>query len=207
MNLKPKEIYHFYNRGINRQPIFFERDNYFYFLKKVKTYLVPNCHILGFSLMPNHFHFLITPNERSNRPFRKSNRKPLKKRKGPFAHQTLFTWGLQQLLSTYSRGINKRYNRTGSLFQQNTKSKMTSAESLQEDYSLYCFMYIHNNAVAAGLVNSPSEYEFTSYNDYIENKTDSICNLALGKELLSLDLNEFEFQSSNIPTEIIKKIF
>jgi len=207
--LKPKEIYHLYNRGNNRQLIFLERENYHYFLQKVKTYLVPNCDILAYTLMPNHFHFLICANERTNLPYRKSNRLPRNKGgKNPLVKLTLFSWGLKQLLSSYARGINVKFNRTGSLFQQNTKSKRTSSEFFTEDYSLWCFIYIHNNPKLAGLVNSPDEYEFASYRDYLENSPDSICNLPLGRKLLSLDQNElFHFKSIEVPVDILKRIF
>ena len=209
MNLKPNEIYHVYNRGINRQPIFLEKENYYYFLSKVKTFLCPNCEILSYTLMPNHFHFQVCGNKRSNLPYRRSNRKPRNHiKKKNTIELNLFSWGLQQLLSSYSRGINHRFQRTGSLFQQNTKVKQTSNESLIDDYSLWCFNYIHNNAVKSGLVMSPDEYEFTSYNDYLENKEDSICNIALGRQLLSLDLNGlFKPGLIDIPEEILQKIF
>ena len=209
MNLLPNQIYHVYNRGNNRQPIFLEKENYYYFLEKVRTFLVPNCHILAFSLMPNHFHFLICPNERSNIPYYGTKRRfKDKKRKKQLIKLNHFTWGLKHLLSSYSRGINKRFNRTGSLFQQNTKIKLTSSDSFAQDYSLWCFIYIHNNSVSAGLVNSPDEYEFTSYRDFLENREDSICNLALARELLSFDLNKlFEFKSIEIPDEVMSRLF
>ena len=35
----PGQYYHFYNRGNNRQAVFFERDNYLYFLKGIKKYV------------------------------------------------------------------------------------------------------------------------------------------------------------------------
>lgn len=207
--MKPKEIYHVYNRGNNRQLIFLEKDNYHYFLEKVRLYLKPNCDILAYSLMPNHFHFLICANERTNLPYKRSNRLPRNKSgKKPLVKLTLFSWGMKQLLSSYARGINKRFNRTGSLFQQNTRSKKTSSESFLDDYSLWCFIYIHNNARRAGLVNSSDEYEFSSYKDYLDNCQDSICNLDLGRKLLSLDQNElFLFKSIEIPNHIIEKIF
>lgn len=175
----------------------------------MRTFLVPNCNILAYSLMPTHFHFLICANDRSNLPYYGSHRRTKdRKRKKQLVKLNHFTWGLKHLLSSYSRGINKRYNRTGSVFQQNTRSKRTSSESLTEDYSLLCFIYIHNNAKKAGLVTSPEDYEFSSYRDFLENNKDSICNLELAKELLSFDLNEMlEYKSIEIPNESITRIF
>src|SRR5688500_15836480 len=136
MKLLTNQIYHVYNRGNNKQQIFFEEENYRYFLKKVQTFLCPYCDILAYSLMPNHFHFLIHANELTNTPYRRIKLPPRKKRTKPIVKMTLFSRGLQLLLSSYSKGINKRYNRTGSLFQQNTKAKQTSNEYFLQDYTL-----------------------------------------------------------------------
>lgn len=208
LKLKPKEIYHLYNRGNNRQPIFLEKENYYYFLEKVKLFLRPNCEILAYTLMPNHFHFMICANNRSNQKYKRSKiNLPHQREKKPKIKLSNFSWGLKHLLSSYARGINKRFNRTGSLFQQNTKYKMTSSESFLHDYSLWCFIYIHNNPKIAGLVSSPEEYEFTSYRDYLEDKKESLCNLDLGRKLLDLDLNELiEFKSIQIPSDVISRI-
>ena len=155
--------------------------------------------------MPNHFHFLVCANERSNLPHNERRRRSRNK---PLVRLTHFSWGLKHLLSSYARGTNHRFNRTGSLFQQNTKAKRTSNDSFCDDYSLWCFIYIHNNPVVAGIVTSPDEYEFTSYRDYLENREDSICNLALGRELFSLDINEiFECRLVEVPVNILRKIF
>ena len=55
-------IYHVYNRGNNSQKIFFEEENYIYFLKKMRRFLLPHCDILAWCLMPNHFHWMINVN-------------------------------------------------------------------------------------------------------------------------------------------------
>jgi putative transposase len=206
VKLNPNEIYHIYNRGNKKQQIFYEEENYRYFLKKVRKYLVPYCDILAYSLMPNHFHFMIYVNEVTNLPFRKTNRLPERKKK-PRVNMTLFSWGLQQLLSSYAKGINKRFNRTGSLFQQNTKSKKTSSDLFSEDYSLWCFIYINNNPKLAGLVNSSEDYEFASFKDFLGMRPDPICNISLAKKLLSLDENElFTKQEIELPADILKHI-
>ena len=54
----PHIYYHFYNRGNNRQLIFFEPDNYLYFLKGIKKYIVPEVNIVAYCLMPTHYHIL-----------------------------------------------------------------------------------------------------------------------------------------------------
>jgi len=58
MQFEAGNIYHIYNQGNNRQKIFFERENYLFFLKKIKTHVVPYADILAWCLMPNHFHLM-----------------------------------------------------------------------------------------------------------------------------------------------------
>jgi len=55
----PNQYYHFYNRGNNRQAIFFERDNYLYFLRGIKKHLREYMDILVYCLMPTHYHILV----------------------------------------------------------------------------------------------------------------------------------------------------
>ena len=54
----PDHYYHFYNRGNNRQSIFFQRDYYLYFLNGIKKYLCPYMDILAYCLLPTHYHIL-----------------------------------------------------------------------------------------------------------------------------------------------------
>ena len=59
MRFEPGYLYHVYNRGNNKEKIFFKERNYFYFLTKVKLELSEYFHFIAYCLMPNHFHFLI----------------------------------------------------------------------------------------------------------------------------------------------------
>ena len=56
-------FYHLFNRGINRQAIFFNEENYFYFLGLLDKYLTGYVSILAYCLLPNHFHLVIKVNE------------------------------------------------------------------------------------------------------------------------------------------------
>jgi REP element-mobilizing transposase RayT len=53
------EHYHFHNRGVNREWCFFERDNYLFYLKRVREYLLPVLDVVAYCLMPNHYHLLV----------------------------------------------------------------------------------------------------------------------------------------------------
>lgn len=59
MQFSSNEIYHIFNRGNNSQRIFFNRENYLFFLKKIKTYISSYADILAWCLMPNHFHLMV----------------------------------------------------------------------------------------------------------------------------------------------------
>ncbi len=51
----PGECYHIYNRGCDRRPIFFEIDNYLFFLRELKVRTrAAAVDVLAWCLMPNH---------------------------------------------------------------------------------------------------------------------------------------------------------
>ena len=65
MKFEPNNLYHIYNRGNNSQPVFFEPENYNFFIGKIKHHLHPLVDILAYCLMPNHFHLLVSVPEYS----------------------------------------------------------------------------------------------------------------------------------------------
>lgn len=64
---------------------------------------------------------------------------------------------------SYAKGINKAYERSGSLFQVKYKQK----EITDDGYLTLIIQYIHANPVAAGLVKSYEDWEFSSYHAII----------------------------------------
>jgi putative transposase len=60
--LQAGEYYHLYHRGNNRQLIFLEQDNYYFFLHRLKEYTKRlDVDVIAYCLMPTHFHLLIRP--------------------------------------------------------------------------------------------------------------------------------------------------
>ena len=73
MYFEKDNIYHVFNRGNNREKIFYNNENYIFFLKKIRKHIFPFCEILAYCLMPNHFHFLIVTNEKTIQTVIKAN--------------------------------------------------------------------------------------------------------------------------------------
>ncbi|MDF5715221.1 MAG: transposase [Rhizonema sp. NSF051] len=137
--LQRGNFYHIYNRGNNRQEIFFERENYVYFLRLIKEHLIVNAvDIVAYCLMPNHYHFLV------------------------YLRDETISDAMKSLSLSYTKAINKRFNRSGVLFQGRFQSIYIS----QTDYLVNLSRYIHLNPVKAGLVQQPEEWEFSSYLEY-----------------------------------------
>lgn len=183
MNFENGNIYHVYNRGNEKQQIFFTNANYNFFLRKIEKYVQPNCDILAWCLMPNHFHFLIHANEKSCAVVTEK----------PFPIYSLVN-GLRLLLSSYTKAINVQQSRTGNLFQQKTKSKSVSQG--KEDYSAIAFHYIHQNPLKAKLVDKIEDWQYSSFRDYARLRAGSICNAPLAFELLGLTSETFLHNSS-----------
>jgi len=197
MHFEPNVIYHVFNQGNNRQQIFFNNENYLYFLKKTRTLVSPHVHFLSYCLMPNHFHWLIVTKEEACEwmPFRTSSKALPRQR---LCHQ------INILLRSYARAINKQENRSGSLFRQHTQAKDGWIDPFIEaakrrnttdgftfgpgnDYAVQCFRYIHENPSEAGLTICPTDWIYSSARDYAGLRQGNLCNKILAKELLGLE--------------------
>ena len=185
MEFHSNQIYHIYNRGNNKQPIFFKPENYLYFLEKVRRFILPHCEILSYCLMPNHFHFLIYADDRTVETKLISNRQ-----------RNVLSEGIRNLLQTYSKAINIQNSSTGSLFQQNTKAKCLTNGNIY--YSETCFHYIHQNPMKAGLVVKMEDWIYSSFPDYSGFRSGTLCNRELGFELLDIDKEHFNTDSYKI---------
>lgn len=132
-------IYHIMVRGINRQNIFNDEDDYIRYLDTIRRMKIDNrFELYCYCLMTNHVHLLI-------------------KEKGEDTSRVM-----KRIGTSYAFWYNSKYARVGHLFQDRYKS-----EGIDNDaYLLSVIRYIHKNPVKAKMVQEPQEYKWSSCQQY-----------------------------------------
>lgn len=204
MPLAVKEFYHIYNRGVDKRTIFLDKADYKRFMELLylsnsnQSFVVRDIYrdhdsvfeyekgdslvaIGAYCLMPNHFHILATP---------------------------LVEGGLTKFMGKlgtgYSMYFNKKYDRSGALFQGKFKSEHASAD----EYLKYLYAYIHLNPVklidstwkeegikdAAKSYDYAASFQYSSLPDYLGQKREE-----------NMILNSTPFPEYFLTPEDIKK--
>jgi putative transposase len=160
--LENGKYYHIYNRGNNGIDLFFEIENYNHFLRLYAKYIDPIAETYAWCLMKNHFHLLVYIKETHEIDITTLEHSSTDKPKliNPSKQ-------FSNLFNAYALAINKRYNRTGSLFEKNFRRKVVSSEV----YFQKLIFYIHNNPVHHKFTQHIIEYPWTSYGTVISTKT------------------------------------
>ncbi|TDP03689.1 transposase [Flavobacterium sp. 245] len=166
------QYYHIYNRGNNKENIFVEEKNYNYFLEKLKKYIVPIADIYAYCLLKNHFHIVLRIKEREDTPEKFKGKIHL-----PFSN----------LFNSYSKSINKSYNRSGSLFQEHLQRNRIE----NENYLKQLIIYVHLNPIKHKFTEDFENYLHSSYRSYLTDKQSSIDRQFI-LELFD-DLGNFKF--------------
>lgn len=130
------ESYHVYDRGNNKQRIFFTTVDYKAFL--LKAFAAAEKHqvlVHAYALMPNHFHFFVTATS--------------------YRCVSIF---MRALKGGYGQWFNRRHKRTGTLWE--TRFNTVLVDSAR--YALVLYRYIELNPVRGGLVARPSLWRWSS---------------------------------------------
>ncbi len=135
--------YHITSRGNRREHIFFNKQDKEKFLEILKRTKDRYGYLLhAYALMDNHYHLLIeTP---------KANISKI----------------MQNINTSYTVYINRKYKRYGHLFQGRFKGIIVDKES----YLVELSRYIHLNPVRAGITERPEQSKWTSYKAFINKK-------------------------------------
>ena len=134
--------YHTYNRGINKDRIFYSEANYYFCLKKIKKFSKKyEITVIAYCLMPNHYHLLL----------REDGVIPVCK-------------FIQSVFNGYVQAINKQLKRSGTLFEGRFKKKLIE----KHEYLIHLCRYINLNPVEAGIVSHPEQWAFSNYREWIK---------------------------------------
>jgi len=158
--LEPNFFYHIYNRGINGNIIFETPENYFYFIRRMKFFLIPVCDFYAYCLMPNHFHLVvkIKSDEEILKFLNESGKHSNFKDKGLHSYNSLISKQLAKFLSSYSQAYNKfNKTRTGALLESPFKRIRIDSE----DYLRKLIVYVHQNSNK--FFPKLEDYSFSSY--------------------------------------------
>ena len=135
------QVYHLYNRGVNRQPVLFCPENWGFMLTLLKRFFLPELvDIIAYCLMPNHYHLLV------------------RLKVDDLGRRVMQPFGV-----SYTKAVNKQQGRVGPVFQGPFRAVQVSGD----DQLVHLSCYIHLNPVSAGLVAAPEAWAFSSYRDYI----------------------------------------
>ncbi len=187
----PGEYYHIYNRGVEKRVVFDNQHDYQRFLlllllandttsvdinQSIRDFSIPELikrsrkplvSVYAYSLLPNHFHLLMSSNvERGIGKFK------------------------QKVSTGYTMYFNIKNERTGSLFQGKYKIK----HAAKNEYLKYLFEYIHLNPVrkkfdmidssrVESLINEVESDPGTSLSVYSGNESGRISDSVLDKTL------------------------
>ncbi|MDY3927837.1 MAG: transposase [Clostridia bacterium] len=187
-------IYHIMLRGINRQIIFEVSADYTKFIETLDRYkAISGYKVFAYCLMSNHIHMLI---------------------KADKEEPDLI---MKRISCSYVYWYNSKYYRSGHLFQDRFRSEPVETD----EYFLTVLRYIHQNPIKAKLVDNIGDYEFSSYNEYINGgsvvdrvlvllgmRTDEFIKFNNEQnDDVCLDIEEQKFRlSDNDAKEVIKKL-
>jgi putative transposase len=143
----PGVPYHIAQRGNRRQQVFFEKNDYLFYLHLLKKHgTEAGVQFWAYCLMPNHVHFIAVP----GRPDSLTKAMSVADRK-------------------YAQAINLRHDWTGCLWQ----GRFFSCP-LDHAHLLAATRYTERNPVRSGLVSAPIDYPWSSAHAHVRNSPDPL---------------------------------
>ena len=141
-------VYHVILRGVNRQDIFENENDFLKFLSLLERVafpvdetgnrMEPMLVIYAYCLMPNHVHLLV--------------------KETGFKVSDAIKW----ISGTYAGYFNLKYDHVGHLFQDRFRSEVVN----DMGYFVTLLRYIHQNPVAGGLVGDVRHYRWCSWREF-----------------------------------------
>lgn len=136
-------IYHVMLRGLDKRDIFLQNGDFEVFLKYIaKAKEKSNISVLAYCLMTNHVHLLL---KEGNEALGNT---------------------MKRIAVGYVQYFNFNNGRVGHLYQNRFQSEPIN----DDNYLLAVLRYIHQNPLKAGIVKEITDYRWSSFNDYVNDK-------------------------------------
>lgn len=134
---------HMMVQGINKEYIFHKQEYIEEYLDLIKKNQ-ESCQftILAYCMMSNHAHFLVYAENIKE-----------------------FSDFMHKINTKFAQKYNKEEKRCGVVF----RNRYLTEPIYDRKYLINCIKYIHNNPVKAKIVEKCEDYQYSSYNDYINN--------------------------------------
>ncbi len=143
-------LYHVYNRFARGEEVFGDPEEGKRFVDRLRdTKDRGGFLVFAWCVMSNHFHLAL-----------RSSAVPLSR-------------SMHFLQNGFSRDFNRRWRRTGPLWQSRYQAKLID----EQDYLSGVITYIHLNPVRAGLVNDPSKYTLSGHRDLMGKIRSPLCDV------------------------------
>jgi REP element-mobilizing transposase RayT len=135
-------IYHVYNRGARKSPIFHASEDYEYLLHLLQSHAA-RCQIviLAYCFMPDHYHILL--------------------RQDGYISVSQF---MARVFTRYSTWFNAKYGMSGTLFEGRFKAVYIDSDF----YHPFLCGFIHLNPEKADLVSDPWEWPYSNCRQWVE---------------------------------------
>ncbi len=170
--------HHVVQAGNNRSKVFSDEKDMLVYLGLLKKYTEKwVCPVLAYCLMPDHVHLLVKPREDSS-----------------------LAKTMQGITLCYTQYSNKKYNKSGRLWE----SRYYSCIVDKENYLWTVARYIEQNPIRSGIVDKEEEYPYSSARAHITGMADKV----LGEEIFGEEgRREYvDFLHSHVSDEEINKI-
>lgn len=162
-------IEHIVLKGNNKMTIFNSHEDCNFFLNLLRSKQEASTILISYVLMKNHVHLIL-------------------KEEDPQKISKL----IMNVAGHYAQWYNEKYHRQNALF----RAKFYNENIEDEKHLLNAIRYVHNNPVKANIVSHPSQYHWSSYNEYF--KRTKFVDTCIFLEYFLID--ECEFDSSQLIT-------
>ncbi len=196
-------VYHIFNRGVERRPVFTDVKEYQHFVDALWFYRFPHklrlsfffalsaaerqlfrhsledqeqnksITLLAYCLMPNHFHLIVKQNQKTG-----------------------VTSFVANITNSYTKYFNTKHKRPGSLFQGPFKAVRVETD----EQLLHLSRYVHINPITAGIIQADalSKYKWSSFPEYENQNVPSLCETTWMTEFFSIRAKYKQFLLDNV---------